>query len=77
MPAYNIRHLDAETIAAAKERAQAAGTSLDAVLRAYLIDYAAGHCQQQSAGRARAASMTRKQRSELAQRAAIARWSQT
>lgn len=79
MSSYTIRQLDADTIAAAKQRARVAGTSLDAVLRASLTAYAAGHdtaAQQLAAqgGHARAESMSAPARSASARRAVMARW---
>jgi plasmid stability protein len=79
MASYTLRALDAETIAAAKSRARDAGTSLDDVLRAALTAYAEGHdtpAQQLAAqgGRARAASMSARERSVSARRAVMTRW---
>ncbi len=74
MSTYALRGLDADTIARAKQRARDAGTSLDDVLRAYLVAYADGATAQQAGGRARADAMSATARSESASRAARARW---
>jgi hypothetical protein len=76
MATYVLRHVTPDAIAAAKQRARNAGTSLDDVLRAYLEQYAAGETAQQKGGQARAQSLTADERSDSARRAAEARWSQ-
>lgn len=74
MPSYTIRQLDSNDIASAKQRARDAGTSLDAVLRAFLTAYAQGATAQQAGGRARADALTAEERSTSARTAALARW---
>lgn len=75
MATYALRQIDPEIIAKAKQRARAAGTSLDDVLRGYLVTYAAGD-RGVAGGRARAASLTPGERADSARRAAKARWHQ-
>ena len=74
MPTYHLRGLTTTLITAAKQRARDAGTSLDDVLRAYLMAYAEGTTAQQAGGRARADAMTAAERSASARHAAVERW---
>lgn len=74
MATYALRHLDADTIQRAKQRARHAGTTLDAVLRAYLTAYADGATAQQAGGRARANALSAPERSAHARHAARIRW---
>ena len=79
MATYVLRGLDADTIAAAKQRALDAGQALDAVLRASLAAYAAGQASPGAqlgaiGGAARGAGMTAQERSAGARQAARARW---
>lgn len=77
MATYALRGLTTEIIAAAKQRARDAGTSLDDVLRAYLTAYADGTTAQQAGGTARAESLTAAERSAISRHAALARWRKT
>lgn len=79
MPTYALRGLDRDAITRAEQRAREDGTTLDAVLQAFIVSYAAGHdspAQQFGAigGRARAVRLTAEERSEAARRAVTARW---
>lgn len=78
MPSYVIRHLSADLIARAKAHAREAETTLDAVLIRYLETYAQGVSAAAqlgaSGGVARAAKMTRAERTASARTAARARW---
>lgn len=74
MATYALRGLDADSIQRAKARARDAGTSLDAVLRAYLTAYADGTTAQQAGGRARAERLSAEDRTAISRHAALARW---
>lgn len=74
MATYTLRDCDPGAIAAAKQRARDAGTTLDVVLRAYLTAYASGTTAQQAGGRARADALSADDRTALARHAALTRW---
>jgi hypothetical protein len=72
----DTRRLDipADVLASAHARAREDGTTLDAVLTWYLGFYACHGSMQSSGGHARKLSMSAKERSDAARKAAAARW---
>lgn len=74
MPSYMLRGLPDGLVARAKQKAREAGTTLDAVLRAFLASYAEHGSIQSSGGHARKLALTPEERTESALKAAQARW---
>lgn len=74
MATYALRGVDHDLIAQAKQRAREAGTTLDAVLRAYLFASAEGHDSPAAqlgklGGQARAANLSEEERRDSARQA--------
>ena len=72
----DLLHIPIALLTRATERAIASGTTLNAVLRAFLTAYANGTTAAQAGGRARARALSPETRTQIARKASLARWDQ-
>jgi hypothetical protein len=74
MPSYMLRDLPPGLVQRAKARAREEGTTLDAVLRRMLEVYVESGRPGVAGGEARADRLSAEERSDIARKAAEARW---
>jgi hypothetical protein len=74
MPNYTIRNLPPRLIPMVRARAKAEGITIDAVILRALGAYIGSGTPGRAGAEARAKTLTPSQRSEIARKAAAARW---